>query len=71
MDYTNKERSIKMANTRSKSELREDLRINVSFKSLDAEEVELHQWIKKKSKGIGPSGFIKMHMFDLMNKDKQ
>ena len=59
-----------MANTRQKSELREDLRINVSFKSLDADEVELYDWIKKSSKGIGPSGFIKMHMFKLMNENK-
>ena len=59
-----------MANTRHKSELREDLRINVSFKSLDVDEVELYDWIKKSSKGIGPSGFIKMHMFQVMNKSK-
>lgn len=54
----------------AKSSMREDLRINVSFKSLDAEEVELYEWIKSKSKGIGPSGFIKMHLFELMSKDK-
>ncbi|MDB8804998.1 hypothetical protein [Romboutsia sp. 1001216sp1] len=59
-----------MANTRQKSELREDLRINVSFKSLNPDEVELYEWIKNKSKGIGPSGFIKMHLFELMNKEK-
>lgn len=52
--------------TKKKSELREDLRINVSFKSLDPDEVELYEWIKRNSKGIGPSGFIKMHMFKLM-----
>ncbi|WP_250673805.1 hypothetical protein LZ906_006835 [Paraclostridium ghonii] len=59
-----------MNNSRGKSELREDLRINVSFKSLDVDEVELYEWIKKSSKGIGPSGFIKMHMFKLMNESK-
>ena len=59
-----------MANTRQKSKLREDLRINVSFKSLNPDEVELYEWIKNKSKGIGPSGFIKMHLFELMNKEK-
>ena len=53
-----------------KSKLREDLRINVSFKSLDPDEVELYEWIKKNSKGIGPSGFIKMHMFKLMQESK-
>ena len=53
-----------------KSKLREDLRINVSFKSLDPDEVELYEWIKKNSKGIGPSGFIKMHLFELMNNEK-
>lgn len=56
--------------TKNKSELREDLRINVSFKSLDPDEVELYVWIKEKSKGVGPSGFIKMHLFELMNKHK-
>ena len=59
-----------MANTKSKSDLREDLRINVSFKSLDVDEGELYEWIKKSSKGVGPSGFIKMHMFKLMNESK-
>lgn len=59
-----------MTNTRQKSELREDLRINVSFKSLDADEVELYNWIKENSKGVGPSGFIKMHMFKLMSECK-
>lgn len=59
-----------MTNTRQKSELREDLRINVSFKSLNVDEVELYDWIKKSSKGIGPSGFIKMHMFKIMNETK-
>ena len=53
-----------------KSKFREDLRINVSFKSLDPDEVELYEWIKKNSKGIGPSGFIKMHMFKLMQESK-
>lgn len=59
-----------MSNSRAKSELREDLRINVSFKSLDVDEVELYEWIKKSSKGVGPSGFIKMHMFKLMSESK-
>lgn len=59
-----------MSNSRAKSKLREDLRINVSFKSLDVDEVELYEWIKKSSKGVGPSGFIKMHMFKLMNGSK-
>lgn len=59
-----------MHKTRQKSELREDLRINVSFKSLDPEEVELYDWIQKNCKGIGPSGFIKMHMFKVMNENK-
>ena len=53
-----------------KSNIREDLRINVSFKSLDPDEVELYEWIKRKSKGVGPSGFIKMHLFELMQKDE-
>lgn len=56
--------------TKKKSELREDLRINVSFKSLDPDEVELYDWIKSSSKGIGPSGFVKMHMFKLMHESK-
>lgn len=56
--------------TKKKNELREDLRINVSFKSLDPDEVELYEWIKRKSKGVGPSGFIKMHMFELMQKSE-
>jgi len=60
-----------MSNNKSKSAIREDLRINVSFKSLDVDEVELYNWIKAKSKGIGPSGFIKMHLFELMSKDKR
>lgn len=65
-----KKGAYKVANTRQKSEIREDLRINVSFKSLDVDEVELYDWIKKKSKGIGPSGFIKMHMFKLMSESE-
>ena len=56
--------------SKNKSNIREDLRINVSFKSLDPDEVELYEWIKRKSKGIGPSGFIKMHMFELMQKSE-
>ncbi|XTR36624.1 hypothetical protein ACQQ2T_08640 [Paraclostridium tenue] len=59
-----------MANSKNRSDIREDLRINVSFKSLDVDEVELYEWIKKSSKGVGPSGFIKMHMFKLMNESK-
>lgn len=59
-----------MTDTNARSKLREDLRINVSFKSLDPEEVELYTWIKDNSKGVGPSGFIKMHMFKLMNESK-
>ena len=51
--------------------MREDLRINVSFKSLNPDEVELYEWIKAKSKGIGPSGFIKMHLFELMNNENK
>ena len=54
-----------------KSSIREDLRINVSFKSLDPDEVELYEWIKRKSKGVGPSGFIKMYLFELMQKSEQ
>lgn len=57
--------------TKNQSKIREDLRINVSFKSLNPDEVELYEWIKSKSKGIGPSGFIKMHLFELMNKDNE
>ena len=56
-----------MKKEKTKSKIREDLRINVSFKSLDPDEVELYTWIKKSSKGTGPSGFIKMYMFKLMN----
>ena len=55
---------------KTQSKMREDLRINVSFKSLNPDEVELYEWIKSKSKGIGPSGFIKMHLFELMNMRK-
>ena len=40
-------------------------------KSLDVDEVELYNWIKSKSKGIGPSRFIKMHLFELMSNDKE
>ena len=54
---------------KTQSKMREDLRINVSFKSLNPDEVELYEWIKAKSKGIGPSGFIKMHLFELMNNE--
>ena len=54
-----------------KSSIREDLRINVSFKSLDPDEVELYEWIKRKSKGVGPSGFIKMYLFEIMQKSEQ
>lgn len=60
-----------MSNNKCKSIIREDLRINVSFKSLDVDEVELYNWIKSKSKGIGPSGFIKMHLFEHMSNDKE
>lgn len=60
-----------MSNNKCKSIIREDLRINVSFKSLDVDEVELYNWIKSKSKGIGPSRFIKMHLFELMSNDKE
>ena len=60
-----------MSNNKCKSIIREDLRINVSFKSLDVDEVEQYNWIKSKSKGIGPSGFIKMHLFEHMSNDKE
>lgn len=59
-----------MAANKQKSELREDLRINVSFKSLDVDEVKLYNWIQENCKGIGPSGFIKMHMFKIMSESK-
>lgn len=50
---------------------RDDLRINVSFKSLDEEETDLYDWIKKKSKMMGPSCFIKMHMMELKNSEEK
>ena len=56
--------------SKNKSNIREDLRIQCILKSLDPDEVELYEWIKRKSKGVGPSGFIKMHMFELMQKSE-